>query len=208
MTELKITTINAPLTAPKSILLCLPGRGSDATQITVGYQEKLKDYGIKDTLFLGLHREWNRWYPMPNGPNDQADALVGLQESVDLIKVKILELSAKYNLPLKKIGLVGFSAGAVVSLQVVTQMEEPLAVVLSCSGAILDPAAVPEAKNDTLIWLCHNQDDSVFGWAERYQPTVEALKTKGYKVKPFTKFTGGHVFNVKETAPFLVGPLV
>lgn len=173
---------------PVGCILALPGRG-----IPGSFMERFMYFtGLWRSLQVILEPENYEWYPQPNGPEDQKDAIAGLAASRDLLNRQIERIQRAWGFKKEQIGLVGFSAGAVMSIQLAAYSDDPYAGVLSLAGAILDPSALRPAHHKTPIILQHNQDDDCFKWDERYLPMKNAMIKQGYNVDFEESFEGGH----------------
>jgi len=95
--------------------------------------------------------------------------------------------------------LVGFSAGAVMSIWLGAHSNKPFAGVISLAGAILEPTQLPKAKHKTPFLIQHNRDDDCFKWGERYLPMKRALLRQGYNVN-FKEGHGGHTLTFDEVS--------
>jgi predicted esterase len=130
---------------------------------------------------------------MPNGANDQDDALIGQRYARKLINRVVRKIENGTGIPRERMILAGFSAGAVMAIQVAACSEKPFAGVICHSGAILNPDALPRCRcQDTDFLLTHCVDDVIFEWYERYLPMKNALKEKGYTVWTVEEWEGYH----------------
>jgi len=170
---------------PKNCILCLPGRGSHAGELVRWYNNELQ---MDDNLIVGITPELRCWYPLPNGPDDQTDAVEGILKA----KYTIERVIRKIGIPRKNMFLVGHSAGAVMAIQLSIHSPEPFAGVIVHSGAILEPKEVPECQNDTPYLLIHSKDDVIFKWDERYLPMRDALEERGYDIQTYERDDGDH----------------
>lgn len=174
---------------PTSCLLLLPGRSGDAASMVRNYRHLL----LHETLLVSVTPENEEWYPVPNGPNDQNNAVAGLEPACDAIDLVLKKINQEFGL--NKIGILGFSAGAVMALYCAAYLPYKFPVIVSHAGAILEPNKFPLCsveKSNIPIVLVHNRDDSVFSWEERYKPMRKCLKQNGYKVTTAEKSWGGH----------------
>lgn len=180
--------VRANLEEHKGTVIFLPGRGGKAQTLLDHYDMFA---GLQHSLFLGIDPE-DEWYPMPNGPDDQGQAVAGLESSVLRLKNFIEILQFTYKFSPEQTALVGFSAGAVMALQLALNFGENYAAVICHSGAILQPQNVRPNKKDTTFFLLHSQDDDCFFWDERYVPMKNALSQNGYNTLTVERRTGGH----------------
>jgi len=173
----------------KGCLVLLTGRGQDTNWLT----HTLQQLQLHQTTCVVIRPENYQWYPPPLGPKMQDAAVAGLVSARASIELALKRIQMGYGFSRDEIVLMGFSAGAVMALNVATQSDEPFSAVISMAGAILEPSQLPACKFPEMpIILQHNQDDSVFEWDERFVPMNDALVGKGYKVYQLTRSLGGH----------------
>lgn len=170
------------------LIVLLPGRGQLAKNMLELYHS-----------FSNLHQftlvaiEPNiEWYPAPNGSHNQNEAVSGLKSSVPQLDFFISELEKEFNVDRSQVVLAGFSAGAVMAIQVAAHAENPFNAVVCHNGAVLKPDDLPKSIHPTKYFIFHNEDDDCFSWEERYLPMKKALKDKGYKLKTCEEAAGGH----------------
>lgn len=169
-------------------MLLLPGRGVPAyIMLKVAHH-----MGLTKHLRIALEPKRKMWYPMPNGANDQERAVQGLQHANVAVNYVINIIQKAWGLNKSDIALLGFSAGSVVALDVATKSDDPFACCVSMSGTILEPQNVRDAVNNTPIVLQHNLHDNVFSWDERYVPTRDALRQRGYQLTLLERMEGDH----------------
>lgn len=174
---------------PESCILCLPGRAGTGQRFANEYQ----DTELNKTLIIGVTPIKFAWYPMPNGPHDQRAALSGLPRAVHTVESVLKEIEEYYKIPRHKTAVVGFSAGAVVALQLPMYSKRPLAGIVAHAGAVLDTNNVPMCKNSTPILTIHSKQDDCFEWEERYLPMKAALLNANYNLKTIEKEYGYHI---------------
>lgn len=175
-------------------LLVLPGRGEDARRLARGYYET----GMGN-LIVGITPEDHRWYPMPNGPDDQEDAVKGQEHSRHAIEGVMQYIMNEYGIRPEHISLTGFSAGAVMAIYTAAHCEHRLEAVIAHAGAILDPDSFPRCKHQqTPYFLFHNEDDQVFEWEERYLPMVRCLAQKNYQFFCIESDFGRHMIHYRD----------
>lgn len=190
----KWTVVEPKTDDNRGVLVLLPGR-----QIPTSMMEKIFEH-MKLSGTLGVVFEPHRlsWYPPPFGPNDQAAALAGLEGAVAEVNKCINKVQMAFCIPREKVALFGYSAGAVLAIQMAALSAKPFCAVASLGGAILDPGVLPPAKHKTPVLLRHSEDDDCFKWAERYLPMKHALLEKGYDVYTSTRGRGGHGVNQQD----------
>ena len=186
---------------PKQALILLACRGGAPDSLFHMYFKGLKDFVVHSLASVS-----GEWYPQPNGPHDQKEALKGLSESVNLIDDYVDKVAKENSLSRGKVHLAGHSAGGVVALQVAVHSKVPFGSVHVHCGAILEPGKLPKS-NDTPVFVFHGENDSVFKWHERYLPMKTALIKGGYNCA-FVEHYDGHVIrnqDVKSIRKFLMG---
>jgi len=146
------------------------------------------------------------WYPAPKNPDNQEEAICGLKTSVPKFDSFVSKIEEKYSIDRSTIVLSGFSAGAVMAIQVAANSQKPFAAVISHNGAILDPETLQESNHNIPFFLIHSKNDQCFSWEERYIPMKKALLNKKYTVKVHEKEYGDHAIepeDIAEAAIFL-----
>lgn len=168
-------------------VICLPGRGGNMYSLATPYAEepllgKFKIIGIEPD---------KEWYPSPRGPKDQKEAVHGLAGAAVNLGAYIQNLLKEEKISPYNVAIAGFSAGGVMAIQTAAMAnwtQIPLTVVHS--GCVLDSSILPERTLTVLMF--HSKDDTCFDWNERYQPSKEALKKKGYQLICIERERGGH----------------
>jgi predicted esterase len=179
---------------PTSCILALPGRAQSGFEIARWYSLT----GMTKTLIVGITPMMLEWYPMPNGADDQADAVRGQTAAVRAIKNVLEIINERFGFDSEKVALVGWSAGAVMAIKAVTTLQKNFAAVVSHGGAILEPHLLPKSGIQTPIHLLHNRDDETFNWPERFLPMKRSLKSRGYNVKTAERNEGGHGVQIED----------
>lgn len=173
---------------PIGCVLVLPGRGIPGTLM----EKFMFHTGLWRSLQVVLEPHNLEWYPAPNGPEDQEAAIWGLSHARKILEYEIERIEKGWGFKKKDMIILGFSAGAVMAIQMLAHSDKPYAGILSLAGAILDPADLPKAKYKTPVLLQHNMDDDCFKWDERYLPMLKSLTKKGYNVTTNERPEGGH----------------
>lgn len=186
--------VQGNLQDPTGCVLALPGRG-----IPGDLMEKFMFHtGLWKSLHVILEPKNLEWYPKPNGADDQREALDGLARAIDVIESYVKKIERAWGIPKDKVGIVGFSAGAVMGIQCLAYSDKPYAGILSLAGAILDPLGLPKARHNTPVLLQHNMDDDCFKWEERYLPMKEIMVKQKYNVSFHEAEEGGHTMTHSE----------
>lgn len=202
-------TIKNPVTIhpERGCVVCLPGRGVPGF-IMLRFARQME---MRRTVFATLDPLRLAWYPQPKGAHDQAATVNALPRATEAVREGIEKIKKATGFANSQIVLMGFSAGAVMALQVAMQEEaEPFAACVSLAGAIFEPWKVDKAKNQTPILLQHNRDDECFDWYERYLPMREALQDGGYNVIPLERDFGPHTLYVNDAVNVgeIIAPLL
>lgn len=163
----------------KNCIVFLAGRGETAGPMAYSW----KSFGWAETLFIALTPTYRAWYPMPHGEYDQDCAVAGVPAAIRLIESTLCRIRKRFPIPQERTALVGYSAGAVMAIQVAAHSSKPYAAVVSHAGAILDPESLPVCScEDTGFLLTHYMDDWSFSWEERFLPMYDALLNNGYSL--------------------------
>jgi predicted esterase len=174
--------------ARKAVIL-LPGRGHSAEMMVDIFHDLLD---IDNLAIYSIQPEIE-WYPLPNGINDQVQAVDGLKKNIDSIREYILNLLERESLKTEDAILIGFSAGAVVALEILTSYQDKFSLIICHSGAILLPDQIKKSQSNTKVILFHRQDDYCFDWNERYIPMKTSLIEKEYNVDFYEMSHGNHL---------------
>lgn len=175
-------------------IILMVGRGGRAIDMLQYYKEVCE---LDRTRLIAVE-PLDEWYPAPKSPDDQQEAIWGLKVSVPEFDYFISELEKDYSTNRSEIVLCGFSAGAVMAIQVAAYSDKPFAAVISHAGAILAPDAMPLAKHDTPFLLIHSKDDQCFSWDERYIPMKKALLRNEYSVELCEREDGDHAIDAED----------
>ena len=185
--------IKEPEGKAKHCILSLPGR-ANGTSLMVNIGEDMR---LPNTLVASVRTRTYSWYPMPVSATDQQEAVMGLPAARGALWGVLKRIERAWGISSKNIAIIGFSAGAVMSVEVAVHGQEPYAGVVCFAGTVLEPDKVPpkNEKNDTPIMLVHYEQDACFDWDERYVPMREALISKGYRVQRRENSDGGHTIS-------------
>lgn len=178
----------------KGCVICLPGLGVPA-YIMLKFARHME---LRRTTLATLEPYKLIWYPRPNGVRDQARTVMGLPYAVAAAREAVEKVKKATGFENDQIVLLGFSAGAVVGLQLAMQEEKPFAACVTMAGAIFEPHKVGKAKNQTPIILQHNRFDDCFDWHERYLPMRDALYANGYNLVLLERGYGNHTMYVDD----------
>jgi phospholipase/carboxylesterase len=182
----------------KHQILLLPGRGMEGESIL-----KIYELAEPEAQYFALTPKDLTWYPRPMGKLDIAEAIKGMPKAVEFVEKQILEIEDRYGVKRNDLIVAGFSAGAMVALQIAARNKQPLKAVISHSGAVLDIDGLTAAKNEMPVILAHAKDDCCLTWEERYEPMKRALFNKGYHLRFYEQDSGGHKIFVPQIKEIL-----
>lgn len=160
-------------------VVLLTGRGLNGSLMLRFF----KLMNLRRTLAISLVPFHRAWYPVPNGPKDQEMAVRGLSFASYTVSEALKRIHAGWQIPYDQIILGGFSAGAVVTLDILNNYNNlPLGGYFSLGGAIFEPHKVKKAWTKSKVVLQHGLADDCFSWEERYLPMRNALQSNGYNL--------------------------
>lgn len=180
------TVVHEPEFPIKGNAILFTGRGGSAEAFIEKY-EKL----LTETRLIAI-QPVSQWYPMPNGADDQKDAVQGLEKNIEKIKNHVDEIIKEFDINLGDLVFIGYSAGSVVALQLVTNYNMDIAFAFLHSGALFEPKSLKECCIKTPFMLIHSSDDNCFSWDERYLPMKNAMIEKNYNLFFIEKKEDGH----------------
>lgn len=159
--------------SPPPLLLMLHGYGSNEEDLF-----SFADYLPEDLLILSLRAPFSvppygyAWYAIhwdsPDGKfSDTEQAKKSKQALIDLLKI----LPQHFSFDAHRVGLMGFSQGAILSLAVGLEAPQFVKYVIGMSGYLnqeLIPSALPEGQKPSMF-LSHGTQDPVipFDWAAK-----------------------------------------
>lgn len=153
----------------RSIVVFLHGYGADGADL-LGLADPLGPH-LPDTLFLAPDAPERcagggfglQWFPIPwlDGSSEAA-AAAGLAAAADDLNAFLDAELVAAGLPAGALALVGFSQGAMMSLEVAPRRKEPVAGVVAISGRLLRPEALAaETVSRPPVLLVHGDADPV-----------------------------------------------
>lgn len=169
----------------KKLVILLTGRYQAAENF-------LSHYSEFEANLVAIQPMTHEWYPMPNGIDDQSLAIEGIKNNLPELHKIVKKVIAHLEIPKSQTSIVGFSAGGVMALELLSHNKLPFHSVVIHAGAILRIDNFPKAKNNTPILLLHKKDDDCFMWDERFVPMLNCLKNKEYNVSIATSEEGQH----------------
>lgn len=178
---------HAPATGdPQSIVVLLHGYGSDGNDLIslAPHWARL----LPNTLFVSPHAPFpceinaagRQWFGFEDAGPEMI--LAGARMAASMIDAYIDALAAKHDVPARRIALVGFSQGGMMSLHVAPRRNEPLAGIISYSGALIAPERLAEeTRSRPPVLLVHGDADPVVPFASLARAAT-ALKEAGFTV--------------------------
>ena len=175
--------------APKALVILLHGLGSNGRDLI-----SLSPYFAAAGAGIGFvspdapfpcdmvppgYPDSYQWFSLQN--RDPHEMQKGVETVFPILKSFIEEQAKKYELPLSKIALCGFSQGTMMSLYTAPRMESAMAGVLGYSGAMIGAAG----EHKLPIRLVHGEADDVVPVAA-YAHARETLEAAGYDVSGHT----------------------
>lgn len=152
----------------------------------------LSYYSGIDANLVAVQPVTQEWYPLPNGIDNQYDAMIGIKQNLPYLHKIVKKIISTLEIPKNKTSIVGFSAGGVMALELLSHNKLPFHSVVIHAGAILRLEKFPQAKNNTPVLLLHKKDDECFEWNERFVPMLNCLQNKGYNVSTVISDEGQH----------------
>lgn len=206
--ELVVTkkiTLNIDIDPSKcdSFLFFLPGRGQDAREAVDVLRNNMM---LEDSMgIIGIDPGEDGFYPAPSP--DMTDGLIGHYLIFEIPQIEEVISSFLKTTKVKKTecALMGFSAGAVVSLALSWNYCYGACVLYS--GAIFSndylnkgssshsyryPKKTPIIDHSYPFLVIHNEDDQVFEKKQRLKPLLKHLEEANASYDAYIRPTGGH----------------
>ncbi|HWP34337.1 MAG TPA: hypothetical protein VNM66_01945 [Thermodesulfobacteriota bacterium] len=201
MTELVVRTLEPPGGAATAAVVAIHGRGASADDL-VPIAGAVALPGVRWIFPQGwlpfVHpfgTGW-AWYELP--PDDRP----GVLESRRRLRRLLERLTAPGGVPSDRVALVGFSQGAVVSLDAGLRFPQPLAGIAALSGYLFDPtslaAELAPAQRRLPVFLAHGIFDGVVPLAGS-RMAAAALREAGLPVE-LHEYPMGHEIVPEELA--------
>lgn len=158
----------------RRIVVFLHGYGADGADL-LGLSDPLAPH-LPDTLFLApdapepcVGNPFGRqWFPIPwlDGSPEEA-AAAGLARAADDLNAFLDAQLDRTGLPPDRLALVGFSQGAMMSLQVAPRRPAAVGAVVAISGRLLGPERLQaETVSKPPVLLVHGDQDPVVPFAD------------------------------------------
>ena len=202
------SVLKGKLKEVQNIIVMLHGYGSNGDDL-IQISEFLKEDSL-NTLYTAPNApykynqfsnafKWFEVYPdgIPidqAGPEQQAKTEKEFKESCRLIKDYIYQLSEKHKIELKNIFLLGFSQGSMMSLEVGTELEKPIAGIISLSGRIYTENFKSKSRTKVPILVIHGENDDIIK-SHRFYETCKILNECGYNIEKHLLQNLGHTIS-------------
>jgi phospholipase/carboxylesterase len=187
-----LESITIPVENPQGLIVALHGWGANAKDLA-----SLVPYlNLSNYQFIFPEAP----FPHPHSPDGKAwydlraeNMYQGLLECREMLRDWLLSLEETTKIPLSKTGLIGFSQGGAMTLDVGLKL--PLASLVAMSG-YLHPDAIPLNKKDfPQILIMHGTRDRVVP-LQAAQQTKQALESLGITVE-YQEFNAEHEINLE-----------
>jgi phospholipase/carboxylesterase len=177
------------------VVVCVHGRGASASDI-LSVADELH---VADVAFLAPEAAGHTWYPYsflaPTSDNQPFldSALAALGSIVGALQAQAIGT--------ERVGLLGFSQGACLSLEFAARNARRYAAVIAFSGGVIGPPGTPRAyqgaMDGTPVFLgCSDADPHVP--FDRVRETAEVFGRLGARVDERIYPRMGHVVNADE----------
>ena len=186
-----------PATARLTIL-CVHGRGASAADILALADE----FGVRDVAYLAPEAAGRTWYPSsflaPMSDNEPF-----LSSALGVLDRIVHDLWQDHQIGPERVGLLGFSQGACLSLEYAARHARRYVAVVGLSGGLIGPPGTPReyagAMDGTPVFLgCSGVDPHIP--LERVHETAEVFRRLGASVDERIYPGLGHMVNRDEVA--------
>lgn len=173
--------------APTSMVIFLHGLGANGQDL-LGLAHEYKTE-LPDTVFVSPDAPFHcdmapmgyQWFSLQEWTPEAI--LMGVQDAAPMLTDFIQSQSRKYNIPLLKIALVGFSQGTMMSLYTGPRLPETLAGIVGYSGAFIEEEGTDlNTLRKPPILLIHGAADMVVP-VTAYYHALDKLKAAGFTVE-------------------------
>lgn len=182
----------------KQMVIFVHGYGADGADL-LGLADVLAPH-LPDTAFYapdapeacagGYGRQW---FPIPRfDGSTPAQSATGLAMASDDLNAFLDQCLAAENLGPDRLILLGFSQGAMMSLQIAPRRDRAMAGVIAISGRLINPNDLAaQAQVKPQVQLIHGDRDQVVDFAEMARAD-QALRAAGFSTATHVMQGGGH----------------
>lgn len=179
-------------TNPQQIIFLLHGLGSNGQDLIS--LAPLWAGSLPDALFISPDAPFPcdmapvgyQWFSLLS--RDPENIQAGIEIAFPVLEAFIDQQRARFDVPLAKVALVGFSQGTMMSLYSAPRLPEPVAGVLGYSGALFGEEGIKQDPDEFVkppIRLIHGEADDVVSVAG-YHHAREVLSAAGFDVSGHT----------------------
>lgn len=186
---------------PEKLVVFLHGVGSDGYDL-IGLADDFEEI-IENAVFLSPNAPFKyenfptgyQWFSLSDYNPDKL--YHGIKQALPILKTYIDKNLEKYSLEYKDLVLVGFSQGAMMSVQLALRLPNPCLAVISFSGAIIKPEELVEDINSKpYICLIHGENDHVVP-ISKHHASVQILKNIQVPFKEYILKDLAHSINLE-----------
>lgn len=172
---------------PTSLVIFLHGLGANGQDLLgLAYEYKTE---LPDTLFISPDAPFHcdmapmgyQWFSLQEWTPEAI--LKGVQDAAPMLIDFIESQARKYNVPMSKVALVGFSQGTMMSLYAGPRLSEQLAGIVGYSGAFIEEEGTElTSLRKPPVLLIHGVADMVVP-VSAYYHAKDKLESAGFKVE-------------------------
>ncbi len=152
--------------APEALVVMLHGFGADGDDL-IGLAPSFQDILPKAAIVaphapdpVPGYPQGRQWFDLKTLSSDEI--ALGARLAAPNVQAFLEAEGRKYNLPLSKMVLLGFSQGCMMALHVGLRLPQPVAGIIGLSGLLPDPKALKtEIKTHPPVFLAHGLVDDV-----------------------------------------------
>ena len=170
----------------ESLVILSHGYGSNGDDL-FGLAQQWKEK-LPKTIFVAPnapepspHPGGFQWFPISSFSKEER--IEGTLKAAPNLDEFIDHCLEEYKIPSKKLALVGFSQGTMMSLHVDLRRKQPIAGILGYSGALAAPGKlVSEMTHKPPVFLLHGTQDNIIPFPAMFE-AVGALEAAGISVE-------------------------